>query len=610
MNEEEKAIIEEKIIEVYKIKNIDFNDKTLYKILDGKKVFKESKDMPLLEDLYKVFEKNKYTEKFKIKLIPFVKGSMNFFNNYTNVKLNNKLIIADIYELGEENLKYGMYIFTDLFWDKVKVNRKIKKSIYLDEIWRLIGVTSNKDVAKFIYKIFKTIRKYGGSSVAITQDISDLFSLEEGIYGKSILNNSSIKSFFSLEEENIKILSEYANISDKEKIEIKSLKRGESLMFVGEEHILTKIEASEYEKELIDKKLQEGKIKKIITAIGNNEINKIIKKQNDINIIGNDIPYKEGVIEIIKKEKNIDILIINYKLDGEIEFNKLINEIFSINKSINIYIIIKKDYYNKIKNIIINKIKKYNKKNKLKNIEIKREKINEIYLNKIKKIFFKNDKELKDKIINIFNEKNYNKNYNNCKIINISGLQGSGKTTISYLYMKKQKLNKMQTCTISDEKEMKLYFEIYDKNNIQVENKDNYKIIKFKNKYDYIFLKFNISNIEINNIIKELRNKYNYIYIDNYKNKKNNLIKYSDEIYIILEPNIIKIKKSKQIINYLINKMKINKDKISLIINKYNKYSISIEIIEKIFYEIKINKIIKINNKYNLIFNENCYKKI
>ncbi len=48
----------------------------------------------------------------------------------------------------------------------------------------------------FIYKIFKTIRKYGGSSVAITQDISDIFSLENGIYGKSILNNSSIKTFF------------------------------------------------------------------------------------------------------------------------------------------------------------------------------------------------------------------------------------------------------------------------------------------------------------------------------------------------------------------------------------------------------------------------------
>ena len=153
---------------------------------------------------------------------------------------------------GEDNLKYGMYIFTELFWDSIKINRNQKKAIYLDEIWRLIGVTSNMNVASFIYKIFKTIRKYGGSAVAITQDISDLFSLENGIYGKSILNNSSIKTFFALEEENIKILSEYSNISEKEKIEIKSLKRGECLMFVGEEHILTKIQASENEKEIIE----------------------------------------------------------------------------------------------------------------------------------------------------------------------------------------------------------------------------------------------------------------------------------------------------------------------------------------------------------------------
>ena len=207
--------------------------------------------MPILEDLYNNLKKDKKTEKFAIKLIPFVKGSMKFFNHYTNIELKNELIIADIYELGEENLKYGMYLFTDIFWDKIKENRKEKKAIYLDEIWRLIGVTSNKNVASFIYKIFKTIRKYGGSSVAITQDISDLFSLEDGIYGKSILNNSSIKTFFALEEENIKVLSEFANLSEKEKVEIKSLKRGECLMFVGEDHILTKIECSDEEFEIV-----------------------------------------------------------------------------------------------------------------------------------------------------------------------------------------------------------------------------------------------------------------------------------------------------------------------------------------------------------------------
>ena len=255
LDEEEKAILEDKLIELYKIKNITFDDKSLYKE-DNEKVtikpiFKNTYDMPILEDLYNLLKKDTKTQIFAIKLIPFIKGSLNFFNKHTNVKLNNKLIIADVYELGEDNLKYGMYLFTDLFWDKIKKDRNIKKAIYLDEIWRLIGVTSNKEVASFIYKIFKTIRKYGGSSVAITQDISDLFSLNEGTYGKSILNNSSIKTFFSLEEENIKVLEKYTNLSEKEKIEIKSLKRGECLMFVGDEHILTKIESADFEKEII-----------------------------------------------------------------------------------------------------------------------------------------------------------------------------------------------------------------------------------------------------------------------------------------------------------------------------------------------------------------------
>ncbi len=251
LNEEEKAIIEENLIKVYASKQINFNDKSLFKRKNKKIIFKEERDMPILEDLYNLLNEDKKTKKFAIKMIPFVKGSMKFFNNYTNIKIENELIIADIYDLGEENLKYGMYLFTEIFWDKIKENRKEKKAIYLDEIWRLIGVTSNRNVASFIYKIFKTIRKYGGSSVAITQDISDLFSLDDGIYGKSILNNSSIKTFFALEEENIKILSDYSNISEKEKIEIKSLKTGECLMFVGENHILIKVECSNEEYKII-----------------------------------------------------------------------------------------------------------------------------------------------------------------------------------------------------------------------------------------------------------------------------------------------------------------------------------------------------------------------
>ena len=61
----------------------------------------------------------------------------------------------------------------------------------------------------------------------------------------------AIKMFFSLEEENIKTLAEYSDLTEKEKVEIKSLKKGEALMYIGENHVLAKIEAADFEKEII-----------------------------------------------------------------------------------------------------------------------------------------------------------------------------------------------------------------------------------------------------------------------------------------------------------------------------------------------------------------------
>ena len=246
MTEEDKSYLESKLIEVYKNKGISFDDTSL---LNSDNSFKDEKQMPKFDDLYKILNK-----KFQSLFFAFTKGSLSFFNEYTNVSLDNSLILGDVYDLGEDNLKFGMYAFTEFFWDKIKQDRNSNKAIYFDEIWRLIGATSNKNVAAIVYKIFKTIRKYGGSGVAITQDISDLFSLDNGDFGRSIINNSEFKIFFNLEEENIKILSNVTDLSETEKIEIKGLGRGESLMFIGKEHIIVKILAGEFEKDIINNK--------------------------------------------------------------------------------------------------------------------------------------------------------------------------------------------------------------------------------------------------------------------------------------------------------------------------------------------------------------------
>ena len=178
---EEESYLEDILVECYKRKNITFDDESLYKKINDKKVFKESIDMPRLIDVYRLIEKDDRLKKFKSILKPYVSGSMKYLNTYTNVDLDNYIVVSDVYGIEEKDLPLVMYIITEFYWDKIKEDRSKKKILYLDEVWRLIN--RGKETAEFVFKLFKTIRKYGGAATAITQDINDFFSLEDGKFG-------------------------------------------------------------------------------------------------------------------------------------------------------------------------------------------------------------------------------------------------------------------------------------------------------------------------------------------------------------------------------------------------------------------------------------------
>ena len=80
-------------------------------------------------------------------------------------------------------------------------------------------------------------------------------------------------------------------------------------------------------------------MKNIITALNNPYINNELKKEKNINIKNKDIIYKEGIIEILEKDKNINLIIINYDLEGKIEIETLIKKIKKINDKIDIIFI-------------------------------------------------------------------------------------------------------------------------------------------------------------------------------------------------------------------------------------------------------------------------------
>ena len=131
-------------------------------------------------------------------------------------------------------------------------------------------------------------------------------------------------------------------------------------------------------------------MKKIITAINNPIINEKLKKEK-IEVIGKDIQYKEGILEILENNKEINFILIDEKLPGEIKNDELINKIKKINKNIEIIFFIKKE--NK-KNAIINEkkiIKDEKIKSKIKIVDYEKEiKIESfLYLENLKLCFLK-----------------------------------------------------------------------------------------------------------------------------------------------------------------------------------------------------------------------------
>lgn len=262
LTEEEKSLLEEKVIECYAEKGIFEDNESLYEISEKSKVlqskkFKGPDKMPILEDLWKIMKKEKKLKNQVAILKTYINGSMSFLNQKTNINIENKIIVVDIYEMSEEALPIVMFIITDFFWDKIQKNREQKKILYLDEVWKMIH--KNPQTADFVFKLFKTIRKYGGAATAITQDVGDFFFLEDGKYGKGILNNSSIKCLFQLEENEINTLEKVMLLSEEEKSKLLNMPRGTALIHAGRNRLMVDVIASEKEHIYITTEKNENK---------------------------------------------------------------------------------------------------------------------------------------------------------------------------------------------------------------------------------------------------------------------------------------------------------------------------------------------------------------
>ena len=290
-------------------------------------------------------------------------------------------------------------------------------------------------------------------------------------------------------------------------------------------------------------------MKTIITAIDNPKIFNEIEKNENIKIVGKDLIYKEAVLELLEKNKNIDLIILYEKILGEINFFELIKKIKNINKKIKIIIILE------------------NKNEKLEN---KLKKIN------IKNIYLKNKINSK-KIIEIINEKNINRNIKNKKTEKNNKKINKNKTEKSKFIKSKNKKRKEKIINIKKHffqrlKEMKNKFFLIKKYIQNFINKffnskfSEMKEIKFKNKSKHNKKKKNETILILGNkksgktlisllLAQKLESQNNKISIINLSNNTKNRKKHNKLWYIQkeIEDDLKKYNSKTSILKFLKN---------------------------------------------------------
>lgn len=249
MTNEEEQMLDEALIKTYSDFGINHDNNSLYEDMSISPP--KMKKMPILGDLHKHLLENPMTSRIAAIVSRFVTGSAQSFNRQTNVDLSNKYIVLDLSELKGKLLPVGMMIALDYVWDNVKADRTKKKAIMIDEIWQLIGASSNKQAAEFCLTIFKTIRGFGGAALAATQDLSDFFSLDDGKYGRAIINNSKNKIILNLEPDEAEYVRETLKLTRTEIRSITQFERGEALVYSNNSKIPIAVKASKVEQEMI-----------------------------------------------------------------------------------------------------------------------------------------------------------------------------------------------------------------------------------------------------------------------------------------------------------------------------------------------------------------------
>lgn len=187
----------------------------------------------LKDDFVKILEGDKVKEKdfdvnnFLYVLRPYYNGGE--FDYLLNARENLELLTERFIVFELDNIKDHPILFPvvtiiimEVFISKMRKLKGIRKMILIEEAWKAIA---KEGMSEYIKYLFKTVRKFFGEAIVVTQEVEDIIS--SPVVKQAIINNSDCKILLDQSKYQNKFdqIQELLGLTEKEKALVLSVNK-------------------------------------------------------------------------------------------------------------------------------------------------------------------------------------------------------------------------------------------------------------------------------------------------------------------------------------------------------------------------------------------------
>lgn len=160
-------------------------------------------------------------------LKPFYKdGEFGFLLNATeNLDLlQQRFIVFELDNIKDHPILFPVVtlIIMETFISKMRKLKGVRKMILIEEAWKAIA---KEGMAEYIKYLFKTVRKFYGEAIVVTQEVEDIIS--SPIVKETIINNSDCKILLdqSKYQNKFDAIQNLLGLTEKEKVQVLSVNK-------------------------------------------------------------------------------------------------------------------------------------------------------------------------------------------------------------------------------------------------------------------------------------------------------------------------------------------------------------------------------------------------